>query len=260
MSYHSLDSKQLDLLLCLYKFRFGARALIASYQNTTISNTHYRLTTLLKQDYVARKYNGKSKIQGREATYFLTPKAIRLLKQNKDLELSTKALNLMYKNDQIGQQFINECLDILRQYIKLKNKYGDQLAFYSKSELADYNFFPKRLPDGFITIKNNSFWLDNMYVGDTYSSLKKRIENIFSHFESGNWASSGMEYPLILMACETPYLEKQVQGLAKRQSYKNPNIKLDFYTTTHKAMQDGDTVWSRVGNADKLLSLANIAV
>jgi hypothetical protein len=219
-TYRKLNQQQTEILLSLYKFRFGTRSLIARYQDKSLAYTHYRLTNLLEQQYIGRKYDGKDKLQAKEAIYYLLPKGINFLKQDAKLELNKSVLDLIYKDRAASQQFIDHCLEIFRMYLELVDQRNEEFTFYSKSELAEYNFFPRPLPDGFIRLWDKPYLLELVDSNQGYIQIKRRIGKLIKHFNDEGWNESDEDNPIIIIICNDPYLLKQIQGLSKAQLNK----------------------------------------
>ena len=237
-TYRALNQQQLDILLALYKFRFLTRDLIASYQKSSVAYSHYRLTNLLEQKYIGRHYNGKDRLHGKQAVYYLATDGIRFLKQHKELDLNSIALNLMYKDKEAREPFRELCLNSVRIFLILSELYGKKLTFYSKSELMEYDFFPKVLPDGYFLLNNKPYFMVQMSATSTYSGLRGRIGQLVKHFDSDDWDASGLEHPTIVLVSDSPYLERQLQGLIKGQLRKHDldGDDMRFLTTTLKAL------------------------
>ena len=237
-TYRALNQQQLDILLALYKFRFLTRDLISSYQKSSVAYSHYRLTNLLEQKYIGRHYEGKDRLHGKQAVYYLANSGIRFLKQNKELDLNNTALNLMYKDKEAREPFRELCLNTARIFLKLSELYGKQQTFYSKTELMEYDFFPTQLPDGYLLLADKPYFMVQMSSTTTYSGLRGRIGQLVKHFDSGDWDASGLDYPTIVLISDSPYLERQLQGLIKGQLRKHGLDEDDmrFLTTTLKAL------------------------
>jgi Replication-relaxation len=258
-TYRELNQQQTDILLALYKFRFLTRDLISNYQDQTLRPySHYRLHNLLEQKYIGRHYEGKDRLQGKQAVYFLANDGISFLKQRKELDLNNKAFNIMYKDKQAREPFIEHCLDVFKLFLKLQELYGNKLTFYSKSELMEYDFFPKVLPDGYFLLGNKTYFVEQIPDATTYAGLRGKIGQYVKHFNSGAWNKSGLNYPTILLISETAYVERQIQGLIKRQLRKYAIDNLAFMTTTVKALFGAErrkaAVWTT--GSDELVPLA----
>src|ERR1035437_633179 len=86
-----LNGMQMDVLLCLYKFRFGTPELISSYQEVAaVRDTNKRLKILMEQEYIGRNYDSSYRIDRKQASYYLLPKGIKLLKGYTEQELDPK--------------------------------------------------------------------------------------------------------------------------------------------------------------------------
>ena len=256
--HRALNQRQIDVLIALYKFRFLTCDLMTNYQGQgTAANTHHRLHNLMAQKYIDRHYEGKDRLHGKQAVYFLANDGISFLRQQKELDLNTKALNIMYKDKQAREPFIEHSLDIFKLFLKLQELYGSKLTFYSKSELMEYDFFPKVLPDGYFLLGNKPYFVEQIPATTTFARLRYKIGQYIKHFNSGIWNKSGLDYPTILLISESSYMERQIQGLIKRQLRKYAVDNLIFMTTTVKALFGAESrraaVWTT--NSDKLVPL-----
>ena len=77
-----LNHGQLEVLLKLYRYRFGTRQLIASSLSKSNSTSIYsRLQILQVNGYIANRFDKSYKLSGKPAAYYLLPKGLRALKQ-----------------------------------------------------------------------------------------------------------------------------------------------------------------------------------
>jgi hypothetical protein len=260
----SLNDSQLLILKVLYKFRFATTALLYKrLNNRTEKSIYYRFQRLLDQEYIGRKYDGKYRIAGKPAVYYLLPKGIQALKDKTDL--NRKSLNNMYKNQSVSDQFVNHCLEIFEIYVLLKSLYGKGLSFLSKSELSEYEYFPKRLPDAYLIVKGKDS--EEEYMLDVYDNkmpffvIRQRINSYIKHIDSGDWESpTDADYPTLLIVCENVSLERQIQKFTAKRLGFTDSI-LQVFTTTLKTLLDSgsqeDEIWTNVNESDKTLSLAD---
>jgi hypothetical protein len=153
------------ILALLYKFRFGTTELLAeSLDMKDKSFIFRRLVTLQEQDYLARHYGSSYKLRGQLAAYYLLPKGLRILQEYRQLDgLDDKAIKNSYKNKNASEQFISNSLILYRLHNRLTSNYG-KLQFFAKPELTTYEYFPKPLPDAFLSIvigkETRRFFLD----------------------------------------------------------------------------------------------------
>jgi hypothetical protein len=264
-----LNELQTEILLVLYKFRFATRDLIVSYQElTSPSYTQQRLVNLMQQQYIARRYTGKDKIAGQPAKYYVDNKGIRFLLDKQRLEkfgLNPKVLNLIYKDKRASELFVAQCLDIFKLYSVLTRLYGDNVNFYTKSELAEYDHFLKPLPDAYITFSGKyqikpDCIVELMSKDKPYFVLRRRINQYLKQFASGSWQSkTGTDFPILILMTDSPNLERRLQK-SVAYSLNSRDIKgLRVYTTTIKAIlsvaQPKDKVFSDVLKPQVLAAL-----
>lgn len=253
-----LNALQTDILFVLYKFRFATRELIVKYQGLKSKTyTHYRLTGLVEQEYIGRHLSPEDRINRRPATYFILPKGIKVLKQQESL--NPKSLTAMDNDRRAGGQFIDNCLSIFNIYIKLNELYGKSLNFYAKSEAAEYESFPRPLPDAFAQINSKNFFLELITENIPGFAVKRRLLRYIEHCDEGDWEELGETYPYVLLVCESSSIEKRAQKLASRALYSSEADELLIYTTTLKALlacqAREETIWSDVEDSDELIAL-----
>ncbi len=258
-SRKQLNELQSELLLILYKFRFGTVDLIAQYQDQSLRYTNVRLKILLEQDLVGRNYDSSYNIKGRAASYYLLPKAINLLKTNP--ELDPKGLHLLYYNRNAKPVFVNHWLRMFRFYLKFDELYGRNLEFYTSSELAEQKHFPRPLPDGYMTFSGKySNVADCMFEllesSTSLSRLRTRVTRYINHYDTNKWDG---DYPRILLVCDNTGLEQEIKSYTARTLDRKGVIGLDYYTTTLRALLSSDSrnkaIWSDVLDPENLISL-----
>lgn len=263
ISRKQLSELQIEVLKILYKFRFSNSKLISQYQGQTTRNINVRLSNLLTQKYIGRNYDGSYKIKHQSATYYLLPKAIKLLKA--DPELDPKGLHLLYYNRTAKQAFINHWLRIFRIYLILDELYGDNLEFFTSTEIAEQTKFPRPLPDVFLKLINRNkntpdYILELVDGNQSLARIKQRINRYLSHYEKGDWQHiSGNNYPRILLIFDNIGLERELQRYIARMLNNKGIVNLTFYTTTLKALYSStttqDSIYSNVLEPTTLSSL-----
>src|ERR1039457_3276306 len=108
---NKLNVKQIQILKLLYKFRFVTGNLVAEHKGIRRSAVNNGFTILLDQELIARHYDVSYKIQGKGASYYLTPKAVRLLRDSYKLNETT--LCTMLKNKRLSEVFVKHNLTIM---------------------------------------------------------------------------------------------------------------------------------------------------
>ena len=95
------------------------------------------------------------KLSGRPAAYYLLPKGLRALKQytNRD-DITDAAIKNSYKDkdELVSEQFIDHNLDVYAISNRLQALYP-AIKQFTKRELVIYNYFPKQLPDLYLSIE-----------------------------------------------------------------------------------------------------------
>jgi hypothetical protein len=260
-----LTELQLEALHILYKFRFSTSELISQYQERTIRNSNIRLKNLLEQEYIGRNYDDSYRIKHRPATYFLLPKAIRLLKANPKLD--HKGLHLSYYSRKAEPSFIAHCLRLLRLYLRFDEMYGSNLEFFTSAELAEQTNFPSVRPDAYLSFSGKHKTIPNCMLeliesNKPLSQIRQRVNRYLYHYEtSSEW---GNDYPCILLVCDNVGLEREVQQhLARKINYRGI-ITPEYYTTTLRAVYSATNVrtpvWSNVLQPEKQVILADLSV
>ena len=260
-----LNAKQLKILLILYKFRFGTIELIASFQGLgTGDYTRKRLKILLGQEYIGRNYDGRYRLLNKPASYYLLPKGIKLIKQNP--VINPAVANLAYKDKSASETFINRCLITFELYNKLKKLYGKtNVEFFSKSELAKYEYFPRPLPDAYLRFTDMfeslpDYMLELALTATPFFAIRRRVLQYIDHFDSGEWeAAVASNYPDLLFVCESAYLERRLQKCIYKILDNSGIDDLKCFTTTIKAIRSceraSDKIWSGVFEPDEPISL-----
>jgi hypothetical protein len=253
-----LNQTQINILLLLYRFRFTTIELLNDYLGITDSKYNYmRIKTLLDQKLIDRHYSGQDKIHGRYATYYLQPKGLKALTSVPGV--SQDVLPDLYRDHRAHQGFIETCLLVLRCHNDLKRLYGAKMQFYSKTELRDYDFFPKTPPTAYLMIDNKPYLLEFLPSNTTYPAIRGRLAQLMEHYQSGIWAKSGVAYPTVLFICDTPYIERSVRRIGLRTIYKADVDPDDFpvNTTTFRALfgASNTAIWTNIDDPEELIVL-----
>lgn len=263
-----LTQVQIALLLCLYKFRFGTSSLLAVSTNKKDDKfISPRLKALVEKGYLGRNYD-KSYIRiAKPASYYLLPKALRALKEaSRPDGLTDQAIKASYKDKQASKPFIDRSLNLYGAYNVLIGIYGG-LQLFLKRELADeaYNYFPRPLPDGFLSLnakdKASYFFMEYIEAGTALGKLNYLFSKYVTYYEDDTWAVTELPFPVILCIAEDGRTERVVQRQIARVLNRS-STDLQFYTTTLQAVLDSskkdDAIWSNIVDPDRLVSLEYI--
>jgi DNA-binding MarR family transcriptional regulator len=249
MKQRKLTNPQNELLKLLYKFRYANSKLLSSHRNKNIATINKALAILLKNKYIDRNYNQSYKLAGRGAEYYLTNTGIRYLRDT--YQLNEAVLHSMYKNKSIGQPFVQKCLLIYQTYIKLQKQYGSSLTILTKAEMAGTDGFPEPLPDLYFYSESAEYLLD-LFTDNLFYLVKKRIDQLIEHYESGDWPEK--DYPTLLLVFPDSRIEAKAQTYIEKVKDDNyiEDAELTILTTTQKALFVGaeNAIWSN--STDKI--------
>ena len=253
-----LNDQQIELLELLYKFRFGTNDLIANYFGKNHRMFVFnRLKVLEEQGLIGKRFDASYKLRGRAAAYYLLPNGARQLQDGRDVEINIKTI---YKDKTVSESFIEQCLDIFAAYNRLTKQYGNKLEFFTKADLASYDYFPKPLPQGFLSLETKAgtkhFFLDILSDSQPFFAHLRRIKTYIDYCDSGEWEDTGTDFPAILFICESTSLQKKLQKRINRL-----NEDCAFATTTKAelyAINTNDTIWLS-DDPDEKISLSLIS-
>lgn len=256
-----LNQGQLAVLLVLFRFRYGSRELVAvSLGKKNGTAMHSKLTILLEQEYIGRRYERGFQAQNRPAAYYLTPKGLRALRDRLDRDdIDDVVIKASYKDKTATQQFIDHNLSVFAAANQFKALYPE-LMFFTKRELLVYDYFPKPLPDGYISLKSKQetkrFFVEILEASMPYMTVEYRIRQYVEYYQDGIWQAKGNPFPPILCICEDAKLERRVTKQIAKVSARTGED-MDFYVTTRKALAQASdenlVVWSRYDEPDELI-------
>ncbi len=252
-----LSKDQLHTLKIIYKFRFVSSGSLAVNEGTYKSVIYSRLKILYDQGYIAKNYDKSYRLPGKSAAYYLLPKALKLLKT--DPYHHPRVLRNMYRDHTVSQQFMEHCLNCLDIYVKFKQVFGLSLSarYFSKSELAPFEYFPNPRPDAYFELNRGGqtklFMLDSIEEAMPWFVVKRRIQLYMDHVDNGDWDDSGTDnYPVVLLVCESDKLYKRLKRHIHRTLEEIWAEGLLFGLTTKEALLSSgsktDKIWLPVSD------------
>ncbi len=259
-----LNSDQLLVLKLLFKFRFGSNDLIAQYfGKKDRSYVFKRLTILLEQGYIGKRFDSSYRIQGKPAAYYLTPTGARILKGSfEDIELNIKSI---HKDKTVSESFVQHCLDVFAIHNQLKEMYSDELLLFTKAQLVSYDYFPNKTPDAYLRLKNgegeSQFFLDIYHDSQPFFTIVRRIKQYISYCEDRDWAATETDVPKVLIVCESVSTQKRLIKQITRALNDTYEDEIAFYVTTKaqlKTIKNNDAIWQEANHPETQLSLRSI--
>lgn len=213
-----LNAEQLEVLGLLYKFRFGTNDLFAQYfGKKDRSFVFNRLKILLQQQFIGKRFDPSYRLAGKPAAYYLTPTGARKLEEQGE-EINIKSI---YKDKTVSEQFIRHSLDIFKTYLELREKRAE-IKFFTKAYLGAeaYDYFPKPLPDAFISLNSGSatkrYFLDIFDETTLPFVIKRRVRLYTDYWESGAWDDTGADFPEIIFVCSNSKQQTRVQKVIEK--------------------------------------------
>lgn len=252
----TITLKQKEILLYLYKFRFLTTNQIQKLlKHKEPQRTQSWLKDLTDKKYVNRHYDRKSfEDNTKPAIYYLDSKTRFILKDEKDLDF--EKLEYIYSEKRRKEKFVNHCLFLVEVYLYLLSQKEDaeELKFFTKAELLNYDYFPDPIPDAYISVKEKNktkrYFLD---LFDEYTPPfvhRQRVRTYLEYAEKDDWGENTNNAPLpsILFIFPVESAKKHINYYAKSLLEKNYEDKISLYLTTKAKIQAGekDNVWQKV--------------
>jgi hypothetical protein len=250
-----LNPGQLEVLRLLHAFRFITNDLLAQYLGKKDRSFVFRrLKTLQDRGLIGKRFQPSYRLQGKPAAYYLTPEGSRLLQgQKPDKPVSIQAI---YKDKSVSELFIDNCLSIFAIHCHLKARYGDNLRFFAKSQLANrYDYFSEFTPGAYMGITFNGeehdFFLEYLQSSKPFFAVIKRLKEYAEYADSGEWeAGTDSDFPAILLVCDNQRLQNRLMK-SSELALSEAADDLKFYVTTRAKL---DT-WQNLADQDEIISL-----
>lgn len=252
----TITLKQTEILLYLYKFRFLTTNQIQKLLiHKEPQRTQAWLKDLTDKKYVSRHYDRKSfEDNTKPATYYLGSKARYILKDEKDLDF--EQLEYIYSEHRRKEKFVNHCLFLVEVYLYLlsQKEETEELRFFTKTELLNYDYFPDPMPDAYISIKGKNktrrYFLD---LFDEYTPPfvhRQRVRTYLEYAEKDDWDENTNNTPLpsILFIFPVESAKKHINFYAKSLLEKTYDDKISLFLTTKAKIQAGekDNIWQKI--------------
>jgi len=195
-----------------------------------------RLRILCEQEYIGRRYDKSYKLQARFATYYLLAKGIEVLRQDPS-DFRPTVLRSIQRSASASDRFVRHCLNIFSLYCLLKERHDDRFKFFTRSYLQGYDYFPRPLPDAYITCQEESGKTYRQYIVEYFDdtlpqqAMQQRIKLLADHADSGEWTTEAA-YPAILLLCHTARLQRKVQKWADKAAEESWTNELTITATT----------------------------
>ena len=134
---------------------------------------------------------------------------------------------------------------------------------FTPGQLSGFDYFPKPLPDLYLAhIKEdetNRYFLYHLRDGKRYDvAVNARMRQLIAYVESNKYAESGNEFPIILLVCDTPAIERQAGRLTRsllNKSYESMSVYISSTGALLQQQTSDEAIWSSLENSDELIAL-----
>ena len=257
--HRSLNPAQIEVLELLHKFKFASADLIAQhFRKSSGVFVYKRLQILVDQGYVIKRFDKSYKIQGKPASYCLSPAGGRLLNER---EGTSELINIkaLYKNKTLTEAYVTHCMEIFSIYLRLRTIYADSLRFFTKNELTKYDYFPEPLPDAYFRLSTESdtkqFFIIVCSASQPFFTYTRRLKRLLAYVDDEEWSVTETELPATLLICETYALQKRLQKQATK-IFENAEEDITLALTNKAILFNGDVpVWQLASDPESMVGL-----
>lgn len=210
---------QIDIMVTLYKYRFGSRSLIAEALQSNPVTLHKKLLVLVKHGLVNVRQEKRSKLYGIPAAYFLTPKGLRFLQSLEGYShITDLVIRASYRDKSVSEATVLHCFDVFAQILALKRHYPT-LKAYLRRDMGRFSYFPKTLPDAFLSFSDGDtthrFFFDYIHDSQERKAFFQRVSTYIDFFDIGGWDITETEAPTLLFVAEKAATEHRVKRLIR---------------------------------------------
>lgn len=215
-SHYSLTRKQEAILTLLYRFRFTTSAHISQTLGIGKATINKRLSLLVETGYIGRRYSQEYRLLRKPASYYLLPKGIDALQALDSDKFDARILRNIRKDQHTSDQFIEQSLGIFDICCRLTAKLGNDLRFFTKSQLAHkYDYFSGFMPMAYMRINRNGaerdFFIEYLQPSKPLFAVIQRLQAYVDYADGGDWEEgTGSEFPAVLYVCETKRLRDRL--------------------------------------------------
>lgn len=231
MNTLEITSRQKDILLLLYKYRFLSRTLLQKFLN----HKDYKTINMWLRDLVGKDLVGCIKdetFQGRNKPYiyYLRPKSKKILLALPNIPPET--LDRTYQEHRRSESFVQHQMTIASLYFYFNEKVTDKgsYEFYTQTDLMSNEEWEEVKLDARILIKEpeevQHFLLTLFKDKTPRYSIKAQVKRMAALHDELSW---GEESPMILMLCPTTSMNKFVKWCVPRIKEELDNEEVMFF-------------------------------
>lgn len=242
MTEMKITSKQLEILILLYRFRFLNRIQI----QTILNHKDYRrinawLKDLTNKKIIDRFYSKKLKENTKPAIYFLITKSKEILKDNP--KINEKLLKRAYREKYRSQRFISHHIFLADFYLNLlKNIKDEKLYFFTKTDLSVHYYLPYKRPDAYIARGNKKitkrYFLETIDEGTPRFILRSLIDKYIEYYFTYKWQEKTHHaFPVILIICPNEDIKEYLKKYINQVLEEEPEAELNIYLSDREKIE-----------------------
>ncbi len=189
---------------------------------------------MMELKYIGRRYEPEYRVLRKHAAYFLLPDGINELKRVSKQKYRPKVLRNIRHDELASDQFAEHQMAVFGIYRTLRDKYGEQLQFFTSTQMASATYFPKQRPDAHIQLGSKSprlFLLDLLHQDQPFFRATRAIMRYINYADDGDWPSQ-YAFPKVLFVCDDPALQKRLLKKMKNKIVEAEDSGVKFFITT----------------------------
>lgn len=185
MSNRKLNTKQTNILKTAYIFRYLTTDNLANQRNQTHNSAYSALKILHTNGYLGIKYNKHYRLMNKSARYYLTPQAVKYLRQS-GIGINEDILNARLREKDKSSDFIDYQVAVHAAYLDVKAALGEGVVIQTATELAETEGVIKPYPALYVRSEKEHFLVE-LTDGQHLFLVKKRIRKYIEHYDSNDW-------------------------------------------------------------------------
>lgn len=261
-----LNPNQIAILNELYRFRIATtQLLVDSLGAKDIVIMNRKLNVLLDQGLINRHFEPNYRLSHKHASYFLTSAGANYLKAIPNNPYSQRVLRNIKRVTNPSDKFIDRSTGVYSICNYLRTRYGDGLRIFTKSELADFEYFPDPRPDAYIRYKVNNeeqqFILEYIDLGMPLKVAIGRIRGYIKYCDEGEWEVTNSPLPPILLVFSSTKSERRFHKYALPALDESDEEELRFYSTSIDSLKEfNNHPWTSLQDIDVSYELKDVTL
>lgn len=259
-----LNDTQLTILNELYRFRIGTTELLTSALQASDKNLlNRKLAILYEQGYIGRIYEPSYHLVHKHASFYLAAAGVKVLKDIPGNKYSPRVLANIKRLKHPSDKFVDHALGVFEACNQIKAQIGDSIRLFTKSEIADFDYFPEQRPDAFIRLKTThgeqQYLLEYVENSTPFRVILGKLKSYIKYSDDGEWEVTNSPLPPVLLVCESAVLEKRVQKYGMTVIEEADDEVLRFFTTNTALLATSTKQpWTSLQDLDEKYELIDV--